>query len=143
MNLTIDCFKLSLEIIVIRYHFKFFLIWLGFFTLCKNLSLYLSFYLFFVNVKNNESFIFSQKFTPDHVHRTGQLRPQWIHIRWFLLRVRGQTVWPLKVTAWCQYQRLSYDHHRIWTDSKCLFVSALYTYNQVSTIFHSNFFSQI
>lgn len=34
-----------------------------FFTLCKNLSLYLSFYLFFVNVKNNESFIFSHFWT--------------------------------------------------------------------------------
>lgn len=51
MNLTIDCFKLSLEIIVIRYHFKNFLIWLGFFTLCKNLSLYFIFLLIFCERK--------------------------------------------------------------------------------------------
>lgn len=82
MNLTIDCFKLSLEIIVIRYHFKKILYFDWAFLLYARIYLYiLFFYLFFVNVKNNESFIFSQKFTPDHVHRTGQLRPQWIHIR--------------------------------------------------------------
>lgn len=122
-----------------------------FFTVCKNLFIssclinYLPIHLyskdewiFFMNVKNYEFFFFftffNQKFTPDHVHRTGQLRPHWIHLRWFLLRVRGQAVWPLKVTAWCQYQCISYDHHRIRTDSKCFLVPALHTYNQVSTI---------
>lgn len=81
MNLTIDCFKLSLEIIVIRYHFKKIFNLIGLFYSMQEF-IFISIFLFiFVNVKNNESFIFSQKFTPDHVHRTGQLRPQWIHIR--------------------------------------------------------------
>lgn len=82
MNLTIDCFKLSLEIIVIRYHLNIFFNLIGlFYSMQEFIFIFYFFTYFLVNVKNNESFIFSQKFTPDHVHRTGQLRPQWIHIR--------------------------------------------------------------